>query len=605
MPRVGGYRHLAALPAFFPRRVSAARVAAWRAPAALAGLWISLSAIHLWWLVRFRRGFPVDLDEAGYLWFSFVLHDDLRADGPGGLFHGFQHQGFFPPLLPTVTAVLELAAGAKQIIPSMGVQVLFFGVLLFASYGIGVRLLDRRGGLLTALVVATLPAITDFVRTYHMVIPSTATYAVATYALLASDRLRRRWWVVACGVALGLALLSRSMMLAFVPAVGLGAVWILIADRAGRERIVNLALGALAFVATALLWYGTSWHAILDYLLSFGYGAESARSPALSPASVDYWTHELTRTVSGSLYLPLAAAMTAALVLAAAAGLTASRSSGRRDALLAAMGRAARSDAIVPALVVFEGYVALSSTRNDGTGFVVPLLPSLVALVVLATLRLPWRASRVGLVTALAAVSVFNVAMKADVASGLSRDRAVRLPLWGPATVASGRGWIHGYLVSFAGYRLGPPTRWLPDRDRGWIPLYDRLAEYADGVRRRDPVIIVAGEEPLLNGSVLRLRGYQTGHPEPIFRQLDTDGRDSVRAYERWLRGERPDLLLTRNRDREQFPPRVTNRLVEVAARSSGLRLLARFPLPDGRELRVWGRREPRRGSAEASRADG
>src|SRR5688500_12396760 len=85
------------------RGLSAAGVAQWSAPAAVAALLVALGATHVWWLLRFRRGFPVDIDEAGYLWFSFVLHDRLREDGPLGLAKAVQHQGFFPPLLPSVT----------------------------------------------------------------------------------------------------------------------------------------------------------------------------------------------------------------------------------------------------------------------------------------------------------------------------------------------------------------------------------------------------------------------------------------------------------------------------------------------------------------------
>ena len=87
--------------------------------------------------------------------------------------------------------------------PSIAVQLLFLAVLVVSSYGIGTRLLDRRAGLLTAFVTVTAPALLDFVRTYHLVLSSTAMYALATYALLASERLRRRSWSIGWGVALG------------------------------------------------------------------------------------------------------------------------------------------------------------------------------------------------------------------------------------------------------------------------------------------------------------------------------------------------------------------------------------------------------------------
>ena len=378
--------------------------------------------------------------------------------------------------------------------------------------------------------------------------------------------------------------------IAFVPAVVLAATVVLIVDRPDRRRTTNYLLGGLAFAVTGLVWYATSWSVILDYLVSFGYGAESARGPERSPLSPAFWTHELRLTVNGSLYLPLAAALVLALVLAAAGSVAARSRAGRRNGLSASIRRALRSDAVVPAIVVAEGYVALSSTRNDGTGFVVPLLPSLIALAAVAALRIPWRAARYGLVTALVAISAFNVVMKADVVEAASERRTARLSLFGPWTLTDGQGWIHRHLVVFAGYRLGPPTRWLPERERGWFTMYDQVAEYVGSLRQREPHVEVAPEEPLLNFSVLRLRASQIGHSQPVFEHLTTGGDDSVAAYAAFLRRERPDVLVTASRDGPQFPPPITNRLVEAAARSLGYGLAGRFPVPDGREVHVWAR---------------
>jgi len=83
---------------------------------------------------------------------------------------------------------------------------------------------------------------------------------------------------------------------------------------------------------------------------------------------------------------------------------------GRRGSSSAACFDEPRGAKLVPAIVVVEGYLALTSSRNDGTGFVVPLLPPAIALVVVAALKVPWRAARTALIAAFVLVAAFNVA---------------------------------------------------------------------------------------------------------------------------------------------------------------------------------------------------
>jgi hypothetical protein len=560
----------------------------WTVAAALGTVVLGLGALHLWWLHRFRDGFAVDIDETGYLWFAYHLHDELLADGLPGVWQRIQGEGWVGPLLPVVTALAETLGGTREVVHSMAVQLLFFAVLVLSSYGIGRRLLDRRAGVVTAVVVATVPAVTDFVRTYHLVMATTAMYALATYALLQSDRLRRRGWVIVWGVALGLTLLSRSMAIAFLPALPLAAGWILVVDRADRRRFANFALGLSALTVVAVQWYASSWRPIADYLFSFGYGEQTpGRGVGPGPVSLDYWTDELIGAIDVALYVPTALVMAAAFVLAAAA--PASHGSVRAPGWVGRqVKRAARSDAIVPGFVVVEGYLALTSSSNDGTGFVVPLLPALVALAVVAALRVRWRSVRVVLVAALLSTSVFNVVMKADVLPVASEVRTVRLPVLGGATLTNGRGFFHQHLVNEADYTLGPPTRWLPDREKGWLTMYDEMVSV---LYRRPAELVqayVATTEPLLNSSALRLAAIRSRHQGGIFGPVDTGGEDTVQAYRRFLAGKGPGVLVTASRQGPHFGPSITQHLVEAAASSLGFERIERLRVPDGRELHLW-----------------
>src|SRR5215211_2319365 len=414
-----------------------------------------LGATHLWWLLRFRRGFPVDIDEAGYLWFAFTLHDRLRGDGPLGLVREFQNEGWVAPLLPALTAVLEVPAEAGDAVAAMAVQLVFFAVLVLASYGIGERLLDRRAGLVTALVVATMPGVTDFVRTYHLVIPSTAMYALATYALLASNRLRHMRWSIVFGVAVGLMLLSRSMMLAFLPALPRAAAWTVLVDGRDGTQVRNFKLAALAGFATTLAWYATSGPKIVHYLVNFGYGGPSANTgSSFSPLSPGLWTHELRRAVNTFLYLPLAAVLILALAVAAAAALARRRDWPSRVELGRVLRRAARSEArprdrrrrgLPRADVIAERRHGLrraapaAGDRARGRGRVEGAMagrPDRIDRSVRARRRLQRRV------------------MKADVIIEASEPREVAVPVFGTATLSNGRGWIHEHL-RFGGIYVG------------------------------------------------------------------------------------------------------------------------------------------------------
>ncbi|HET6583159.1 MAG TPA: hypothetical protein VFG69_06925, partial [Nannocystaceae bacterium] len=444
---------------------------------------------------------------------------------------------------------------------------------------------------LAALVTGCVPAVLDFVRTYHLVIPSTALYTTAVYALLASRRLRRRDWAAVWGCALGLTLLSRSMMIAFVPALVVAAAWIVLVDRADRRRIANFAVGLAAFAGTALLWYATSWRPILDYLVSFGYGTETPGT-GVDPLALGFWTHELAGAVDVVLYLPLGAALLAAFAVAAATFVDSVRSTPNRAALEQLVSRAARSDAVVPLIVVMEGYLALSSSSNDGTGFVVPLIPSLVALAVVAVLRLPWRPVRGALVVALCGVAAFNMVMKADAVAALSRVRIADVPVYGHVTVANGRGFFHQHLVNEACYELGPPTRWLADTERGWLPLFRDATAHLVGLARPgyDPRLSIALHEPVVNASSVRLASLRAGFEGGAFEYVDTGGIDTVSAYATFLEQRSPDIVLTASAQGCAFSPRVTQRLVERAVLAHGYQTIDRLPMPDGRELRIWGR---------------
>jgi hypothetical protein len=573
-----------------PRRhagLLAAALANGRRPLALlSALLLGLAALDLWWLAEFRRGFPLDIDESGYLQLSFFMHDSLRTQGPHAFWAAFQHEGWGPPLLPATTAILGFVWGGGRIVASLAGQLVFFVVLVGSVFGIGRRLArSATAGLVAAATIATAPAVTDFTRTYHMAVPSTAMYTLSLYLLLRTDRMRHRLPALAWGVATGLTLLARTMMLAFVPALVIGAVWMVILERFDRRRTVNLVIGLGAAVATSAVWYATSLRPILSYLTSAGYGSASAQyGPAVARSSVHYWSRELEVLINSALYLPLGLALALALVASIPGALQRLRNAGAKRAVLR---RFARSDVAIVIFVALEMYLALTSTRNQGTGFIVPLVPLVVVLAVVALFRFVRADARHVVVALTLVVSIVNVGMKADVVSALSRPKTTSLPLLGSVQVLNGEGYLQQNLAANAGYQLGAPTHWLSDRDKRWQSMYDALSTRVHELGPPEPALRLAPDEPLLNASAFRLATYRRYHDGGNIGYV-TVAADTVAAYRYFLLDEKPGAVLTVDASRHQYGAPVSGALVSAALRSTRYERSSSLRTPDGRTLTLW-----------------
>jgi hypothetical protein len=450
----------------------------------------------------------------------------------------------------------------------------------------------------------------DFSRSYQFALTDAAVLTAATWALLACDGFSRRGWSLAWGFLIGLTPLARTMAVAFLPAQLIAAAW-LIAVRPGarRPRLINLAWSLALSALTAATWLANSLKTVVSYLTNFGYGAQSSHfAESGSRLSIGYWTRELVNSVRQDLYLPLAALLALSLVLAAAAGLA-----RRRTEIRAGLRRWIVSDSAIVGFVLLEEYVAVSSSRNEGVGFRVPLLPAFIVLVVAALITVPWRIPRRVVIGALIAASVFNVVMKADAVRGLSGSSSVTVAGFGRVPVAHGDGYIQGYVLGSEETRAGSATQPLPASQRGWLPAYAQIVreifDIADE-RRVTPVVQLATSEPLVNANDLTLAARLDFKRDLTVALLPgPPGPASLASYEQTLRQARPtpNVLVTvstvgftsyfalgglRNADQG---------LLERAATVAGFPCAAGIPLPDGRTAVISWRTSPTAAGSSAA----
>ena len=552
-----------------------------------------LVGLHVLWMARFRWGYVTDWDEAGYSAIGLNDYDALSVGARAFYDAAWHSLGTQPPLVP-LSAVPLLAVFGRDLDVAQLVVVPYFVGLMLASYGIARRLMPTRWATLAAVVVGTAPVVADYSRIFHFAVPAAALLTGGLWAGLRSDGLRRTGWVVVAALLLGLTPLARTMTIAYVPAaiVGLAIPALLIRESRG-QRARNLALLIAIIVAVIAVWWVPNWDKVIDYLTGAGYGETSGQfGKSYSILSAEYWTKE-ARIVASYLLLPLAAVVLACFV-AAATSLEV-RSSGWRDRIR----RGIASDAFPLAAVVAGGYLALSSTTNEGTAFALPWIPAMLILAVgaAASVRTGWL--RTALATLLVGACVLNVLVKNGVSTTLSEPVSVSVPLVGIVQVLDGRDLLYSQLVG-RGYPTPVPPSTLPAFQKGWGPFNERIARvvtrYA-AQKREPPYVVVGTGDYFINDTRLDL-AFELMNRRPLRVSLIAAGVDTEAAYRRQLSVFGNNFLLTSDAPR-LGPPRIARATLEAAARASGFNPAASFRTPDGREPSCGGgerveRRVPR-----------
>jgi hypothetical protein len=215
------------------------------------------------------------------------------------------------------------------------------------------------------------------------------------------------------------------------------------------------------------------------------------------------------------------------------------------------------------------GWVALASTRNQGTAFDLPWLPALVVLAVAGAARAGRRELRLGLAGLLVAVCAWNLLVTNGVDESLARPRVASGQL-----AVEGLGFIHR-KSAFHGYGIVIPPDDLPALHRRWDDLDEELARFIVG-RVPSPAVGVATGDYFVTETRVHLASVL--HLRRSFRHGLVRGPGDVGAW---------NVLVTADPPRRPADP-IDRAAVEEAARREGFAPARTFPTPDGREVVVW-----------------
>ena len=263
-------------PLLAPSTGALARPFGWirRSPAGREGLILilGLAAFALALAPGLREtGTPPGWDQSNHLRDSLVYERIVRDPSAlgGGVFRAILHgsedyplltpSGYYPPLVPGITALLYLAAG-RSYAAAMATQILFLALLVLGTWRLGNRLMGRPAGLLAGMMLLAAPGMRLNAREYMLDLPLAALVVVAAWMLVESDGFLRRDRSLAFGLVAGAGMLIKWTFFLFI---AVPVVWCLVAGLAAparepgqeRRRWIHFILALLAGTAVAAPYY--------------------------------------------------------------------------------------------------------------------------------------------------------------------------------------------------------------------------------------------------------------------------------------------------------------------------------------------------------------
>lgn len=564
-------------------------------------------AVNARWIWLYRQNNLLDIDEAGYLGMAFSYYRSLSGSGLGDWFKSVLSPGIQAPITPALASLLFWIS-TPSILTGFAVPLLAGVICVLSTYWLARCLMSAPAALWAAALVASCPLLTIFARSFHFSIPATALFTLSLVCMLRSRNFASLLWASLFGICVGLLPLTRTMTIAFLPGLFVGAAVHTVAQlRALSQRLGVLLWSTFLAIIVSGSWLVGSSSLVFGYLFNFGYGKQASEyGVKYSLLELSAWRHMVVMNLD-YLSLPHALVLLAGILASLLLALRTVKRHGASDAL----NQWTHSPVFPLAMVLLCCVAALSSSQNSGSAFVAPVIPLSIVLSVWAINSCLFSgfsrtiaASLGGLICLTASIPL------ADASWSMSRPWRVKIPILesevnitdgrGTAFVGLGDGRGQEYPVggSFNGANTSSSNSLSPKKRQAWIALADAASHAVKAESAASKGGVAFGfRHFLLNPNTVRLSSLiQGGDLPPLYMVAPVQIGDSVSAYQIWLtKGDASaaSLLFTLSGEQGEYMPKVSKELFVQAAQIAGFEPTQSWLAPTGQQLQLWKRELP------------
>lgn len=168
----------------------------------------------------------------------------------------FSQPTLYPPFTYIITSFFWIIRYSLNT-PAFS-NVFFYIILLFSVYGIGNKLINKKAGVLSALLVSLYPFLSHFSRIYGLDFALTSMVCLGIYVLLLTENFRHRKYSILFGLICGLGMLIKWSYFIFLLGPLMLIIWQIFFHFKKDQRlkaVVNILIILFLIFIIAFPWY--------------------------------------------------------------------------------------------------------------------------------------------------------------------------------------------------------------------------------------------------------------------------------------------------------------------------------------------------------------
>jgi len=227
---------------------------------ALCLLLLTVTIVHCYFFTVDKR--PA-IDHDGIYFITVPpMYNYLEENGLNAKFLLIHHSSWVssysssPQLASMITATIFFFFGKSFFIFKL-INLIYFYILIIATYFIANDIIDHRAGILSSFVVATMPMIIDYSRKNHVFFSSASIAILAILFFIKSDNFSNRKYSFFWGITVGFMMLFHYVGLLYL--VIFIVIYFLGSKIISRVKSINLTISILLSLFICGAWYKNSF----------------------------------------------------------------------------------------------------------------------------------------------------------------------------------------------------------------------------------------------------------------------------------------------------------------------------------------------------------